>query len=233
VEFGKIYPDPEKKAALKQGLGLPMVSFPAVFVRGAFLGSFEQLQEVISTDRLNTALAAPMVNFPAINVMPDPVQLFVGPRGQPWFHFQLHVYANIVRFASVLHVALFGLVLALAKAAPVVSTGILCVLAVDFLMFALFGATPLAPLMNLVTIFVWPFRGNAVTSLPYKFVIGVMYFYQCMNVLTCGHPFGGPIYQVDQCPMECGENKDEDCSILTLRIGAIFTNSILLAFFRF
>jgi len=227
--------DPEIKAALKQGLGLPMVSFPAIFVRGAYLGSFEQLQDVISTNRLNDFLIAPMCTFPAdARVMPDPVKLLVGPRGQRWFAFQLHVYGNFVRMLSLLHVALFAIMLAVASAAPGLATGMLWVVVVDLTIFALTGPTPLAPVCTLVTMFVWRFRGNAVTSLPYKAIIGAAYIWNIANVLTCSNVFGGVLYQIDQCPKVCGSQKDQECpSTFKIQIGGMLLNSTFLAFFRF
>lgn len=215
--------DPETKEALKQGLGLPMVSFPAVFVRGAFLGSFEQLQDVVSTGRLDEFLIAPMADFPAdASAMPDPVKLLVGPRGQRWFAFQLHVYGNFVRMLSLLHVVLFAFMLAIANAAPGLATGMLWVIVVDLAIFTMTGPTPLAPVCTLVTMFVWRFRGNAVTSLPYKAIIGAAYIFNIAGVLTCSNIFGGALFKVDKCPDD-----------FKLRIGGMLLNSTFLAFFRF
>lgn len=227
--------NPEIKTALKQGLGLPMVSLPAIFVRGAFLGSLEQLQDVISTNRLNDVLSAPMRTFPAdASVMPDPVKLFVGPRGQRWPGFQMHVYGNFIRMLSLLHVVLFATMLAIAGAAPGVATGMLWVIAVDLFLFTALGPTPLAPLCTLVTIFVWRFRGNAVTSLPYKLVIGAWYLWNIASVMTCNDLFTGALYQIGQCPKVCGDTKDQECpSYFQIHLGGLLLNSTFLAFFRF
>lgn len=227
--------DPEIKAALKQGLGLPMLSFPAVFVRGAFIGGFEQLQDVLALGRLDSLLSAPMSSFPAdANAMPDPLQLTVGPRGQRWFAFQLHVYGNFVRMLSLLHVVLFAFMLAAAKAAPGAVTGSIWVVTADLAIFTLLGPTPLAPICTLVTMFVWRFRGNAVTSLPYKCIIGAAYIFSMASILTCNKILGGAIYQIDQCPKVCGNGGNAECpDYFYIQISTMLLNSTFLAFFRF
>jgi len=129
---------------------------------------------------------------------------------------------------------LFIIMLAIASAAPGLVTGILWVIVIDLAIFALTGPTPMAPICTLVTMFVWRFRGNAVTSLPYKAIIGAVYIWNISNVLTCGDLFGGVAYQIDQCPKVCGSQKDEECdSRFNLKIGGMLLNSTFLAFFRF
>jgi len=252
VEFKSSYlasSNPEIKAALKQGLGLPLLSFPAVFVRGAFLGGFEQLQDAISTDSFKDILTQPMCTFPAdAAARPDPVKLWVGPRGQSWFAFQLHVYANYVRMLSLLHVVLFAVMMAISDAAPGLATGLLWLVMVDLGIFTLTGPTPLAPVSTLVSLFVWRFRGNAVTSVPYKLIMGAGYVYTMISIVTCsgfaaggGELFGGVVYQVGQCPNQidqtrwvCGDRKDEECpSQFNFLFGKMLVNSVFLAFFRF
>jgi len=210
-----------------------MLSFPAVFVRGAFLGGFEQLQDVLALGRLDEMLSAPMSTFPAdANSMPDPVKLTVGPRGQRWFAFQLHVYGNFVRMLSLLHVILFALMLAAGSAAPGIVTGSIWAVTADLVLFTLLGPTPLAPISTLVTVFVWRFRGNAVTSLPYKIVIGAFYIFNMATVLTCD--FSGSVYRIDQCPKVCGKGGDEECpDYFNAKIAYMLLNSTFLAFFRF
>jgi len=197
-----------------------MLSFPAVFVRGAFLGSFEQLRDAISTGRLNILISAPIQTFPAnASALHDPVKLLVGPRGQPWYCFQLHVFGNFVRVLSALHVVLFVIMLAVYDAAPGLAKGILCVMGVDLVIFTLFGPTPVAPICTLVTFLSWRIRGNAVTSLPYKAVIGFAYVIGILGALTCTNLMG-------KAPDSCSTSAKAT-------IGTMLVNSIFLALFRF
>jgi len=207
--------DPETKTALKQGLGLPLLSFPVVFVNGAFIGGLEQLQDVLASDRLQTLLDAPRQSFPAgIRAVDDPVQLLAGPRGQPWYCFQLHVYGNVIRILSVLHVVAFAIILAVNSVSPAGAHVLLAIMFIDLAIFLLLGPTPVAPICTLVTVFVWRFRGNAVTSLPYKVVIGAAYCWNIGSILTCSAP--------------------KDCDTrLAAGVSAMLVNSSFLAFFRF
>eukprot|EP00747_Dinoflagellata_sp_TGD_P195846 gnl/TRDRNA2_/TRDRNA2_65132_c0_seq1.p1 gnl/TRDRNA2_/TRDRNA2_65132_c0~~gnl/TRDRNA2_/TRDRNA2_65132_c0_seq1.p1 ORF type:complete len:194 (-),score=14.06 gnl/TRDRNA2_/TRDRNA2_65132_c0_seq1:113-694(-) len=193
-----------------------MLTFPAVFVRGAFLGGLEQLRDVVSTGRLNDLLLAPRQSFPSdVGLVDDPVKLLTGPRGQRWFTFQLHVYGNFVRMLSLLHVVLFAIILAVHDVAPGLVTGVLWVIVADLAIFTLTGPTPVAPICTLVTLFVWRFRGNAVTSLPYKAIIGAAYIYGIATTLACSG-------STDSCN-----------GGLTRNIGILLLNSTFLAFFRF
>lgn len=200
---------------MKQGLGLPLLSFPVIFVNGAFIGGLEQLQDVLAAGRLETLLNAPRQGFPSgIRTIDDPVQLLTGPRGQPWYCFQLHVYGNVVRMLSLLHVVVFAVALGVNGVSPAAAHVILAITFVDLAIFLLLGPTPVAPICTLVTVCVWRFRGNAVTSLPYKAVIGAAY---CLNIgamLTCSKP------------KECNAR-------FVAGVSGMLVNSSFLAFFRF
>lgn len=200
---------------MKQGLGLPLLSFPVIFVNGAFIGGLEQLQDILATGRLETLLNAPRQGFPAgVRMVDDPVQLWAGPRGQPWYCFQLHVYGNVVRMLSLLHVVAFAVTLAVNSVSHAAAHVILAILFVDLAIFMLLGPTPIAPICTLVTVLVWPFRGNAVTSLPYKVVIGAAYCYNIGVMLTCSKP--------------------RDCNTrFVAGVSYMIVNSAFLAFFRF
>jgi len=144
--------------------------------------------------------------------MPDPVRLLSGPRGQPWWCFQLHVYANYVRLVSAIHVCIFAVSLFLSGTSTVTSLVLLGALTVDMAIFTLLGPTPLAPLSTCVTVALWRFRGAAVTSLPYKAVMGVFY----VAVLT-------PIIL----------KQDVESTVSKGTITSLLINSLLLAILRF
>lgn len=179
--------DPEIRSVLQHELLLPVLTFPVVFVQGFYLGGFDQLDEALDSGRFAELCAKERQPFPkGIGFVEDSLKLFEGPRGQPWYSFQLHVYANYVRLVSLFQIVLFAMVLLLMGSLPAVAMLILWVVAIDMAIFTVMGPTPLAPLSTLVTVIVWRFRGPAVTSLPYKAVMGAFYVVALASTLACG-----------------------------------------------
>lgn len=165
-------------------LRLPILSFPAIFVNGAYLGGFDQLSDALATGFFTELQLSNRQPFPGLASVPDPIKLFSGARGQPWYHFQLHVFANFIRALSAVHVIIFALCAVLSSSTPAFVQGALWLVIADLAIFVLLGPTPFAPLCTLVTLAVWRFRGNAVTSLIYKFVFG-FYVITLGGVLLC------------------------------------------------
>lgn len=191
---------------------MPMLTFPAIFVKGIFLGGLEQLQDAVSSSKFIELLASQRQPGDKREI-PDPKVLFKGPRGQPWYCFQLHVFTNFIRALSMLHVALFAISAAVSFSAPAASYVILWIVVVDLVVFFLTGPTPLAPLSTLVTLAVWRFRGNAATSFPYKFIFAVYIFTLVTTLLA-------------------NSTSSFDDAARTALSGLVL-NSSLLAFFRF
>merc|ERR1719247_2473040 len=98
---------PVLRHMLKESLNVPMLTFPVVFVKGMYIGGFDQLFDLHALGQLQPLLELP---FDTTRVKPDPLNLTVGPRGQTKCEFQLHIYGNWIRFYEGLHVIL-GLVL--------------------------------------------------------------------------------------------------------------------------
>lgn len=155
-----------------------------IFVNGAFLGGFDQLSDALASGHFNELQKTQRQSFPGLASVPDPIKLFSGARGQPWYYFQLHVYANWLRALSAVHVLIFALCAALSDSSPAFVQGALWLVIADLALFILLGPTPLAPLGTLATLVVWRFRGNAVTSLIYKFVF-VSYIFAFGGALLC------------------------------------------------
>lgn len=205
--------DAETKVELRRVLRLPLVTFPVIFVQGIHLGGADQLTEALQSGLFDQVAASPRKPFPeGVFEIPDPIRLLVGPRGQPWYHFQFHCYANYVRAISAVHVAIFAIALATSESDQFVGLGLGWLLVVDMTMFTLLGPTPFAPLSTCVTLAIWPFRGPAVTSLPYKAVIGVAYVASLTQLLTRG---------------------DLQSTAGRATLGSLLTNSLLLTFLRF
>lgn len=195
-----------------------MLTFPSVFVRGAYLGGLEQLRDAAIGGDLDRYLLAERMPFPndGAAAFADPLKLTTGARGQRWFAFQWHVFANFVRALSLLHVILFAVcLLTTALKVPTVTFIILAVVAIDLTIFVVMGPTPVAPLGTLVTCLVWRSRGNAVTSFPYK-VVFAYYVYSLGVELFCGMG------------VECMQKTSA-----TARLVGMLINSSFLAFFRF
>jgi len=218
--FTAIGSEPAVKSVLQQELGLPIITFPVIFVQGAYIGGFDQLQQALETRRFGELQEVPLKRFPSgVGLMADPIRVLSGPRGQPWYCFQLHVYANYVRVISAVHVVCFIAALALKDSSPVLSDMILWIVAIDMLVFTLMGPTPLAILSTMVTILVWRFRGPAVTSIPYKVVPGMTYVLALVFVLVCSD---------GQCEIPSFLNDSK-----TGVVAGFITNSAMLAILRF
>lgn len=153
-------------------------------MNGAFLGGFDQLSDSLASGHFVELQKTPRQSFPGLASVPDPIKLFSGARGQPWYHFQMTVYANWLRALSAVHVILFALCAALSDSSPAFVQGTLWLVIADLAIFILLGPTPLAPLCTVVTVVVWRFRGNAVTSLIYKFVFA-FYIFSFAGALLC------------------------------------------------
>jgi len=210
--------DATRKAALKGALRMPLLTFPTIFVRGACLGGLEQLRDAASGGDFNRYLIADWTPFPNDGgaSFADPLKLTTGPRGQRWYVFQWHVFANFVRALSLLHVALFAVCLLMnALKLPSITFIIITVMVLDLIFFVILGPTPIAPLGTLVTRLVWRFRGNAAPSFPYKVVLG-FYVFTLGSALLCGDG------------VACMEKASTIASF-----GSLLINSALLAFFRF
>lgn len=198
-------------------LKVPLLTFPTIFIRGSYLGGMDQLIDAESSGRLDELLRSERVHFPGTATMAiDRLKLCTGPRGQPWYCFQLHAYANFVRVVSAFHVLLFAIWLGVASTVADVAMGIALAIIFDLAVFVILGPTPLAPLCTLATALAWRFRGDAVSSLPYKVVFGV-YVFGLSSVLLCGDRYS-----------ECAARTTS-----RLTISGLLTNSALLAILRF
>jgi len=65
LQYQRIYvKDPLVRATLKTALRYPMLTFPAVFVRGAFIGGLEQLRDATASGSILVLLKAERSVFP-------------------------------------------------------------------------------------------------------------------------------------------------------------------------
>lgn len=181
--------DEATKAALKGALKLSSLTFPAIFIRGVFLGGLEQLQDAASTGQLVQMLRAERPPFTGVfNIAADPVRLLTGPSRQQCSAFQMTVYTNYIRAISAVHVAIFSISIAASHFswAPWVPQAAYWCMIVDLVIFVASGPTPIAPISTIVTICIWRSRGNAANSLPYKLVFTVYALAICHGVVSKG-----------------------------------------------
>lgn len=212
--------DDRMQKALRTTLRLPIVMFPLVFVRGAYLGSVDRLMCSMATGDFQKLLKANRQKFPSS--VPDPLRLLVGPRGQPWYHFQLHVYSNYARAISGLHVILMAIALATASHQPIVAKVAAWIMAVDCLILLVLGPTPLAPLSTLAVVLVWRFRGQAASSWSYKLRFTLYSAVLIMLMLGIEKNVIG------------GVEKGEDFGTTAKAVfGACMTNALMITVLRF
>jgi len=210
--------DSPVEAVLRDVLWQPLMTFPVIFVRGVYLGGLDQLEEAIDSGQFDELMDVEQKPFPTgVGLKKDPLRLLSGPYGQPWYCFQLYVYANWVRLISVVQIICMALAIALTDTYPIVAVVLLWLVAIDMIIFTVLGPAPIAPISTLVTISVWRFRGQAVSSLPYKIMIGILYTMSWLSISTC-------VFDSTSCKSELQNSR--------LLLAGLISNSVLLAVLR-
>jgi glutaredoxin len=195
IAYTAYYPKGKEVTDLKTTLGVPIMAFPAIFVRGRYIGSFDKLEDASNTGLLDELLALPM---DPLAKLPDPMKLFVAARGGSIFSFQRYLYGNWVRLWHLIQLVSFFAFLALNEMEGMswVMTGWAYFLVFDWVVFIALGPVP-APLGTLCLLIVWKFRGPAVPAVPYKIrqfgyvtLINGMMYDRSLNTLEQGVLFG-------------------------------------------
>ena len=92
IAYKKYYPSDSETADLKKSLGVPLIAFPAIFIRGMYLGSLDRLEDVRETGELQNLLKLPVS---PLGKLPDPLNLCVAARGGSIFSFQRYCYCSM------------------------------------------------------------------------------------------------------------------------------------------
>jgi len=173
------------------------LSFPVVFVRGSFIGGADDLRAAITAGKFTSMLvatqtmlmegrAAASEDFLRRQQRPNLLHV---PRGGRWFCPQLYTYSNFVRGISALHCAILGVQLLLVGIGTSGANAAADVLALYFLLelslYVLLGPAPFCPLGCVVAYFLWRYRGNSVTTIPYKFIF-IVYIVSIVESLASG-----------------------------------------------
>ncbi len=165
---------PEREA-LSAMLGLPLVTYPCVFIRGSMLpGGGEAVAELgKKPGGLAAALSAPPAKFEPLAVAPRthrwPPLFLQQAGGGRWLTWQSTIYGNVLRVIALLQICVLVPANELwNRGHTAAATPLLVLLAADALLFTLTGPTPLTPLGNVATFIVWKRRGSVAPLGPYK-----------------------------------------------------------------
>jgi glutaredoxin len=208
IEFTTHYPKGSEVSDLKTTLGVPLIAFPAIFIRGRYIGSFDRLEDANNTGLLEELLAMPM---DPLGKLPDPMKLSVAARGGSILTFQRYLYGNWARVWHAVQAFSFIAIMALSRmeGTSLIITCWFYFLVFDWLVFIILGPVP-APLGTLCLAVVWKFRGPAVPAVPYK--IRQFFYVNLVNGMILD-----------------GRLNDAERAVLFAHI----INSSLIAFFRF
>ena len=167
------------------------ISYPAIWIRGVYVGGADDLFTLHSRGMLEEKLLAPhLVMAPMgaglVKTNPKFCTQLAGSHAHlqtdgpcqastsKWFCFQTKSYAQVIRTMSVFHVAVLALMLVCLEAGtdPGASVaGFCCIfLFFDLAAYILLGATPLTIFGNISTWLVWNVKGESIPAVPYKLV---------------------------------------------------------------
>lgn len=233
----------EDREALRMMLDVPVLTWPAVFIRGVHLpGGGEAVARLHKAGELVGRIGAARAEFAPTLVEP-PVHprplLFHQAGGGSWRGCQTRIYGNVLRGIAVLQIALLLPAHELTQRGhPALAIPLLLLLAVDALLFCLAGPTPWSPLGNLATLVVWRRRGAVAPLGPYKVTVGGLYLLMNVAGVICRLPpstaTSGAIVvantsavSVDGDPLVCALINSDGL------VWSMVTNSCFLAIFRF
>ena len=225
-----------KKAVAKK-VGLYDMTFPQIVVGGVYVGGADDLLTLMDQGKFPELLKTPHVPTPphkklswetglaAIAAKPQMlnVPILRGSDGAwyphwPWYSFHWVMYANLVRYISVLQIgwmfAITGLLNSGSDSNKKLAFIFGWIFLFDLIMFTALGPSPWSPSGAISTYFGWKTRGNVTSALPYK-VVFLAYIAALVAILP-----GGALAV------------DADTKLVKALAGAIL-NSVFLAVFRF
>jgi glutaredoxin len=164
IAYKTYYPQGSEVRDLKTALGVAMISFPAIFVRGMYLGSYDKLEDAQRSGDLEKLLQMPMNPLAKI---PDPVNLCRDARGGSIWSFQRYVNGNFIRAFHLFQILLLILLAGMAGTGSPFALGIAYFLLIDWAIFVVLGPVP-APICTLILAVIWKARGPSVPAVPYK-----------------------------------------------------------------
>ena len=181
------------RVGLAHALGIAPgnMSFPAIWIRGVYVGGADDLSNLHAAGMLEEKLRAPHLAMAPmgaglVKTTPKFCTKLAGSHAHlqtdgpcrastsKWYCFQTKSYAQVIRTMSVFHVAVLALMLVCLEAGsyPGADAAAVCfvILFVDLVLYICLGATPLTIFGNISTWLVWNVKGESIPALPYKLV---------------------------------------------------------------
>jgi glutaredoxin-related protein len=183
------------RKALGLALNVSEVTFPAVFVRGWYVGGSDNIRELVDTGRIATLLQGERVmddghNYiawdkPLAEDARTPKVIFAPQPGlpmnkyivmiAPFFHW--HMYGNLVRYISLFHMIIMGIMIGLFSMGPELGSTVMqaakvlmIIFFIDLAALVVVGPYPISPSGLLSALVMWKYKGNIVSALPYKYI---------------------------------------------------------------
>lgn len=174
-------------------LNLFDITFPQIIVRGVYVGGGDDLQSgIVRGDFPAWVCREKEICSPNSVIMWEPQLLEISTSPSlfkvatvpstksKWYSkfylFNWHMYSNLVRYISLFHVFLFGILLVLFQpmksnsTASAIAGVVFGVLIVDLILLVLLGPSPFSLSGVIGTYFGWKYKGNVTSSIPYKAV---------------------------------------------------------------
>ena len=176
---------------LKIRLDLGDISWPIVIANGRYVGGSDDIIDMVDDGEFSECLAQAKVaaGQDKIEWLPHKRQrentpnLFLVPRVRspgawwphwPWYSFHWTMHSNVLRYISMVHVAIICSCLLLfrdgSSDGETIARCLLFYFLADLILITLFGPSPMSPTGSFCTYFMWRYRGNSTSSLPYKVV---------------------------------------------------------------
>ncbi len=167
------------------------LTFPQIVVKGTYVGGSDDLQSLIDAGLFKPLIANPERGPSSKQLQWEPSLLQRSRKPDlltvptmpdtwyphtPFYGFQFVMYANLLRYISIMQICFMLGIGALFKAGgdnnSKIGSIILYVFMYDLSALVIFGPAPFSITGTLAQYFFWRVRGNATSLLPYKFIFG-------------------------------------------------------------
>jgi len=233
----------DDRESLREMLCVPVITWPVIFIRGAYVeGGASAVAQLDKDGKLLERVRAERAVF-----VPKPIAATTYPRpqllhqagGGPWRGCQTRIYGNVLRGIALLQICLLVPAHELtSRGHYLASVPLLALLALDSLMFTLFGPTPWSPLGCLATLVVWHRRGTVAPLIPYKVTFGGLYLIMNVAGVVCrlaDAPYAAALVANASSTADEDAHASAFCELIRSDglVWTMVTNSLALAIFRF
>jgi glutaredoxin len=184
--------------AILDMLNLSELTFPQIIIKGKYIGGQSDLADHVDNDRIDNIINSNysiLTDNGKIQWEDFTLKLSLEPKilhvpimkgdgvwypHWPWYSFQWCMYSNLVRYISIIQLAIMLPSLYLYKTGIDTNINIantlMIILMIDLSGFVLGGATPWSISGTISTYIFWKYRGNITSAIPYKFVFSAYLF---------------------------------------------------------